>query len=200
MKWRWWITWKLTYPLVKYFLHLKTEGVENVPERGAVVIAPNHLANLDPPIIGYAVKREVFYLAKEELFIVSKPFAWLIKTFNAIPIKRKGFDIKVFREVDRLVKKGQALVIFPEGTRSKTGKLLPFKSGVGMVAARYGIPVIPCYIENTNKPILNILKGKNPIKVKFGKPILCEKKKDRFYYEEITRVIEREVKKLKERR
>ncbi len=200
MKWRWLISWHLTYPLVKCLFHLKVEGRENIPEKGAIIIAPNHLSNLDPPMVGYAAKRELFYLAKEGLFVVSKPFEWLIRTFNAIPIKREGFDIKVFREVDRLIKRGQAIVIFPEGTRSKSGQLLPFKPGVGMIAARYGIPVVPCYIENTNKPIWKILTGKNPIIIKFGKPIECDKKKDKNYYEYITKLIESEVKKLKERR
>lgn len=172
-----------------------------IPKKGPAIIAPNHISTLDPPLLGFAAKRELFFLAKEELFMISKAFTWLIKTFNAIPLKRKGLDISAFKAIDKLIKRGQLIVIFPEGTRSKIGNFLPFHLGVGFIATRWGIPVIPTFIENTNKDIKSVIFGKNKIRFTFGKPIFPEKRiKEKEYYEKFVNQLKLEIEKLKEGR
>jgi 1-acyl-sn-glycerol-3-phosphate acyltransferase len=141
VKWRWQWGWTITVPLFRTILGARVYNRERVPEKGAVLIAFNHMSFVDPPLMGHAVKRECWFLAKEELFGQSRFFRWLITWLNAIPIKRgKAYDIALFRRVKWLIGKGQAIILFPEGTRSLRGEFLPFHSGVGMLALRYGVP------------------------------------------------------------
>ncbi len=171
MKLRWWIPYRLLKPLVLILFHLKVKGSENLPGKGGYIIACNHISYLDPPLLGLAVGKELYYLAKEGLFEeVNKLFTWLIVAYNAIPLKKKGVDLKAIKQVLHLLKKGEVLVLFPEGTRSKSGHLLPPKPGLGFIAWRAGMTVIPTYIKGTNARIGNILLGREKITVTFGKP------------------------------
>lgn len=171
MKLRWWIPYRLLKPLVLILFHLKVKGFENLPEKGGYIIACNHISYLDPPLLGFAVGRELYYLAKEALFEeVNRFFTWLIIAYNAIPLRRKGVDLRAIRHVLYLLRKGEVLVLFPEGTRSKSGHLLPPKPGLGFMAWRAGTIVIPTYIEGANARIWEILLGRKKITVTFGKP------------------------------
>lgn len=200
MKSRWAWGWTATYPLFKWILRIKVHGRENVPTKGPVIIASNHASFFDPPLIGHAAKRECFFLAKEELFGQSKFFRWLIEYFNSIPIKRgKAFDIHLFKEVDRLIKLKQALVIFPEGTRSRTGEFLPFKEGVGLIALRYNIPVVPAYIKNTYKPWQEWLRRDSRVEVFLDEAMHPgERAKEKEKYEAFTRKVEEKIHRLRD--
>jgi len=198
MRWRWFLGWHITYPIFRIALGVRVHGRRYVPKKGAVLIAANHMSFIDPPLMGHAAKRECFFLAKEELFGQSKFFRWLISYYNAIPIKRgKAFDIHLFKESSKLIKKGQAIILFPEGTRSLEGKFLPFKTGVGMLALRYNVPVVPAYIRNTHRPLKEWLSRRSRIEVFFGEPLRPQgPSKDKKTYEEFTLHIEREVHRL----
>ncbi|MBN2378468.1 1-acyl-sn-glycerol-3-phosphate acyltransferase [candidate division WOR-3 bacterium] len=195
MKWRWGWGWTISYPLFHDILGVKVHHRDRVPKKGAVLIAANHMNFIDPPLMGHAAKRECWFLAKEELFGQSRFFRWLITWLNAIPIKRgKGYDIKLFKQVKELLKKGQAIILFPEGTRSLKGDFLPFLSGVGMLALRYDVSVVPAYIKNTHRPVKEWITRKSQIHVYFGDMLYPdEKMKKNKDYEGFTQLVERAV-------
>lgn len=151
---------------------LKIQGRENIPLEGGLIIASNHIAGADPFLLGSSINRELWFMAKKELF---KPFLLgsLIAKLNAFPVDRFGFDIDVIKKSMLFLKQGKALIMFPEGTRSTDGKVMEGKIGVGMLAYRTGAPIIPVYIENTKKAWWNIFIGKK-MKVSFGKIIDSE--------------------------
>lgn len=147
------------------FYRWHIEGVENIPQLGGAIIAPNHISFFDPPLAGSAMKRPLYFMAKKELFDIPI-FGWTIKQTNAFPVKRGTQDISAMRHAFSLLEKGHLLLMFPEGMRSKNGEIGKARTGVGMVAYNAQVPLIPVKIENTN----TMLKFKQ-IKIKFGKPI-----------------------------
>jgi len=196
---RWKFGWSITYPVFRLLLGVKVHNWENVPQKGPLLIASNHMNFIDPPLVGHAARRECFYLAKEDLFKQSKFFTWLISYFNAIPIKRKGFDVHIFKETAKLLKKKQAVILFPEGTRSLKGKLLPFKTGVGMIAMKYKTPVVPTYIRNSHRPPDEWISRKSPLEVYFAPPLYPKGSSgNKADYEAFTNLIEEKVRLLAE--
>ncbi len=145
-------------------------GRERIPRTGAVIIASNHVSYYDPPVVGSGVPREVYFLAKEELFR-NRLFGWLISKYNAIPLRRSTGDVGALKKAVALLKQGRAVLMFPEGTRSLTGKLLKPKPGVGMIAALTSSPVVPAYVTGTNR-LRDALLRKSRLEVVFGEPIL----------------------------
>ncbi len=172
MKLRWRLATRLIYFLWRFLFGFTVHNRDNIPDKGGVIIASNHLSNYDPPLVGAAIwKREAFFFAKEELFIVNPFFSWLIRYFNAYKISKIGMDKKAIRYTEQLLKRGLSVIMFPEGTRSLKGILLNFKSGVGFIAARTNVPVVPTYIEGMNSAIiLQILRKVRPLVI-FGEPI-----------------------------
>lgn len=127
-------------------------GKENIPQmNGGFIIASNHVSNLDPPMVGIVFKGKYAFMAKEELFQKSRIFAWLITKLGAFPVKRGSKDLSVIDKALESLDNGKIFVIFPEGTRSKTGELGRAKSGVAITAVRAGAPVVPVFIKYGKK-------------------------------------------------
>ncbi|MDR3071794.1 MAG: 1-acyl-sn-glycerol-3-phosphate acyltransferase [Endomicrobium sp.] len=147
------------------FYRWHIEGIENIPKSGGAIIAPNHISWFDPPLTGSAMRRDLYFMAKKELFNIPV-LGWIIRFTNAFPVKRLSGDISAMRHAFALLKSGHLLLMFPEGTRSKNGKIGPAKAGTGMVACNAQVPLVPVKIENTNA----MLKFKQ-IKIKYGPPI-----------------------------
>ena len=162
---RWFISWILLFPLLKILTGVKIDG--SIPKHGAAILACNHVSFLDPPAVGITACREVYFLAKPGLFNLPKFFTWLITKYNAFSTGGTGG----LRKAMKLLRKGKAVVIFPEGTRARTGVILPFNPGVGYLSINLGVPVIPVYITNSNKKFISLILRLNTLKVKFGKPI-----------------------------
>lgn len=164
------IFFRCLYGFVKgiyYFAyHVKVEGRENLPS-GGYVIASNHRSYADPPLIAVTSGCSKFsFVAKAELF--RNPFfGWLIKKLGAFPVSRGNGDLSVIDDSVSKIKEGRRLVIFPEGTRSLTGKVGKGKTGVALIAARAGVPVVPAGIVYDGK-----LRFRTKVTVKYGKPIL----------------------------
>ena len=144
---------------------MEIEG--RVPRTGALILASNHVSFLDPPAVGVAACREIYFLAKAGLFRGSKAFARLITAYNALSLEGM-FGV---RKAIRLFRAGNAVVIFPEGTRSRKKMILPFHQGVGYLAINFGIPVVPVYITNSNKRFVSLILRINRLKIRFGKVI-----------------------------
>jgi 1-acyl-sn-glycerol-3-phosphate acyltransferase len=116
-----------------------------------VIVASNHISFWDPPMVGAVCGREMYYLAKDELFR-TPVLGWVLASINCIPIRRGVADLSgLSRSMDAL-KHGAGLMMFPEGSRMKDGELHPARPGVGMMAVHAGVPIVPCYISGSNHP------------------------------------------------
>jgi cytidylate kinase len=146
----WRVCWIISWPFWYLILGLRVEGRENIPG-GSCIIAPNHTTMWDPPMVGAAAKRELHYLAKEDIFVWW--LSWLIRAFNAIKIKRSAGAKGSFEEALFVLRRGGCVVMYPEGTRNKTPKpLLPFKLGPALLSQLSGAPIIPCYATRHKTP------------------------------------------------
>ena len=154
------------YKLV-YNFHI--EGWENVPKEEGVIIASNHRSYADPVILTIPMRKPVTYMAKEELF-ENKLFAAFIRFLGAFPVKRGAGDMKVIDDCVDILKSGKNLVIFPEGTRSKSNKVGRGKTGVAMIAARSGADVLPVGIVFEGEK----LHFRTKVTMKIGKLIKAE--------------------------
>ena len=134
----------LSYAYYRLFHRFQIEGLENVPEEGAFLLASNHLSFLDPPALGCRVPRNLHYFARDSLF--KGPLGMLIRALNSIPVNRSQLDLATLRRVLKVLKEGHPLLVFPEGTRSEDGNLGEGKKGVGMLAAKAQVPVLPARI------------------------------------------------------
>src|SRR3990167_8686461 len=132
----------------KIFFRLEVTGAENCPKHGPLIIAPNHASFLDPLIAGFAVPRELNFMALDSLF-KNRIFGKILISVNAFPLKREGADLGAMRlAIDKLCQ-GKAVLIFPEGTRSKDGNLGIPRAGIGLLAASSGASILPCYIKGS---------------------------------------------------
>ncbi|MCK4396767.1 1-acyl-sn-glycerol-3-phosphate acyltransferase [candidate division WOR-3 bacterium] len=163
----------ITFLFMKIAMGLRVEGQKNIPRDGGVIIAPNHLSNWDPPIIGTsaALRREVFFLAKQELFSSNKFYSLLLSKYNTIPIKRYGIDKKSISASTFHLKRGRTLVIFLEGKRSIEKSFLKPLPGVGYLALKTGVGIVPTYIEGSAESIIDLIRRRKRVLVRFGKII-----------------------------
>ncbi len=119
------------------------QGRHHLPDRGGAIICANHQSFLDPPLVGMALSRHFVFLARKTLF-GNPVFGFIISMLDGVPLNRDGLGIEGIKTTLRKLKAGQALIMFPEGTRSKTGDLQPLKSGFITLARRSHVPLIPC--------------------------------------------------------
>lgn len=159
----------VTMGVYKLFYNFHIEGVENIPQDRALVMASNHRSYADPVILTMPMKKPVTYMAKEELF-KNKLFGWFIRKLGAFPVKRGTGDMQVIDDAVDILESGRHLVIFPEGTRSKDGKVGKGKTGVALIAARSGADVLPCGIIFEGEK----LHFRSKLILRFGKVIPAE--------------------------
>lgn len=135
-------------PIIRWYFHADWSGVEHIPPTGAVVLACNHLSNLDPILLAAACPRQISYLAKIELFKVPL-LGMLIKRFGAIPLRRSASDPEAMRLAECVLEQGSLLALFPEGTRSRNGHIKPFRFGAARLALKYNAALVPAAISGT---------------------------------------------------
>ena len=180
--------------IFKNFFKCKIVGVENIPSTKGVIIAANHISLWDPPLIGTFLPRKINFMAKEELFDIPI-IGYIIKRLNAFPVKRGTADRVAIKKAISLLKSGECLGLFPEGTRSKDGKLGEAEAGMALIAIKADVTVVPTAVI--------IKKNKfwgNEIKLIFGKPIKYQPNEDgKIVMQEFTDEIMREIGKLMSR-
>ena len=147
------------------YFSLGFEGRDNIPRGEAVIYASNHRSNADPPLVGVGARGKYAFMAKEELFR-NKLFAWLIRSLGAFPVARGKGDTAVIDTAVERLNSGRSLMIFPEGTRSKTGKVGRGHSGAALIAARADKRIVPVGVVFGDK-----LKFRTKVTVKYGEPI-----------------------------
>jgi 1-acyl-sn-glycerol-3-phosphate acyltransferase len=156
------------------FFRGEVGGTENLPRTGAFLIAGNHASFLDPPLIGVHVRRQLCFFARKTLW---KPgvAAWWLDAVGTIPVDRDGGqDVSALKRVLRSLKENKGLILFPEGTRSPDGSLQRPKSGVGFIACRAQVPVVPARIFGSFEAFgkgMNFPRLGTPVSVVFGRPL-----------------------------
>ena len=156
----------------------RREGLENVPRTGGVLLVANHQSFFDPPLIGGALTtRDTDFLARGGLFKF-KPFAWLISTLNATPIKQGAGDTGAMKEVIKRLNEHKAVIVFPEGSRSDDGKVQPFERGISVLLKRAKCVVVPVGIAGVyevwprHKSCPRLFT--RPVAIVYGEPIGTE--------------------------
>ncbi len=150
----------------------RPHGLHNIPPTGGVILACNHQSYLDPVIVSAGLTRSVTFMARDSLFKVA-PFRWLIESLNAFPVKRGAADMGAMKTSLRRLKNGWPLLVFPEGTRTKDGSIGSMRGGIGVLASRARVPVVPTCIVGAFEswPRAAKLPHPSPIEVRFGKPL-----------------------------
>ena len=172
MKPLFWVGYWLTRFVFGVFFRLKCTGREHIPKSGPFLLCSNHISYFDPPIVGSWSPREVYFFAKAELFKVPM-LGWIIRQTNAIPVKRGTIDRGALDAAVEILKAGYGLTVFPEGTRSKDGAPIPVKPGIGLLAMRYPVPIVPCYLHGANR-LKDVFWGRERLYLRYGEPISAD--------------------------
>jgi 1-acyl-sn-glycerol-3-phosphate acyltransferase len=177
----------IVHGLLRLLFRYRAVGVDHVPPTGAVLLASNHASLIDPPAVGAAVPRPLHFMAKAELFGVPLLGA-LIRRLNAHPVTREGGDAAALRLALGLLRDGQALLVFPEGTRTRDGRLGAGRAGVGMLAAQAGVPVVPVYVKGSAQALPRGATWPRPsrVTVAYGPPLAFARQRGKAHYQAIS--------------
>ena len=204
------IGWILFRAVYATYFRWRVFGAENVPQSGGVILASNHASFLDPPLVGSGLKRDINYLARESLFRFPGIGA-LLRSWNAVPVDRDGGGARGLKAIlDRLLN-GGAIILFPEGTRTRDGKLQPARSGIGLTVIKSTAPVVPVRVFGTFEAYGRHVKFPRPRRVilKYGRPLnfeklraeakVCDKARLKIIYQEVADEIMAAIAKLEPR-
>ncbi len=202
-----WIFFRTLY--ATYF-RWRVFGAENVPKTGGVILASNHASFLDPPLVGSGLRRGINYLARESLFRFPGMGA-LLRSWSAVPVDRDGGGARgLMMILDRLLA-GGAIILFPEGTRTRDGKLQPARSGIGLTVIKSSAPVVPVRVFGTFEAYGRHHKFPRPhrVAVKYGQPMnfenlraeakTCDKTRLKEIYQQVADEIMAAIAKLEPR-
>jgi len=171
---RWW--WRLSQGLARaganIFGKFRVFGLENLPESGGVLLAANHQSVLDPVLVAMVLPREMHFMARRSLFR-NPIFRAIIVSYNAFAIERDTADVKGVKEAIARLEAGSILLVFPEGTRTGDGSIGRMKPGIGMLAERAAVPIVPVLIDGAYEMLPKGARFPRPgrISIVFGKPL-----------------------------
>ena len=172
----------------------KVEGLENVPRQGPLVVCANHFATLDPPMVpAFLPRADTWNMAKSEYF--RKPLMrWIFTRYHAFPVVRHSADRAALRRAFDLLKAGEVLIIYPEGTRVESGELATPEPGAGFIAQKAGCPVLPVALTGTREclPKGSRWPRRVPVTLRFGEPFLLPQRRpkgERISHEEASDAI-----------
>jgi 1-acyl-sn-glycerol-3-phosphate acyltransferase len=173
--------------------NVRCQGRDLVPREGGGLMVSNHQSNLDPVLVGLACDRRLNYVARKTLFKFP-PFRWLINSLDAIPIDREGTGLEGLKETLKRLKRGEVVLLFPEGTRTPDGEVQRIKPGFCAVARRSGLPLFPVALDGAWHawPRQKLLPGRAIVHVQFGQaiePELIQSLDD----EQLTAEVERRI-------
>jgi 1-acyl-sn-glycerol-3-phosphate acyltransferase len=181
-KWFWLARWICRVFCILFF-RVRSYGRDNIPDEGAFILISNHQSYLDPMLCGCPIKRHLNFLARDTLFI-NWFFGPLISSVNAIPVKLdtdSPGDISAMRKIINVLKKGNGVCLFPEGTRTHDGKITALKPGLGLLCRRGNAAVVPVVIDGAFEcwpRHKNIFSPGGSIWVQYGKAVSAEQAKN----------------------
>jgi 1-acyl-sn-glycerol-3-phosphate acyltransferase len=166
------IGWMCFRTIFSVYFRWKTYCHERVPLTGPVILASSHASFLDPPLVGVAIHRTINYLARESLFRFPI-MGWVLRSWSCVPVNREGGGAAGLRAILDRLHRGGAILLFPEGTRSRDGKLQPARAGVGLTVIKSDAPVIPVRVFGTYEAYGRHIHIPRPysIAVKYGRPL-----------------------------
>jgi 1-acyl-sn-glycerol-3-phosphate acyltransferase len=167
-----WLSFRAVF---RFYFRWRVFNAERVPLQGPVILASNHTSFLDPMLVGSGVKRGINYLARENLFRFPI-LGWILHRWQVVPVDREGGGAKGLKAIlDRLLA-GGAIILFPEGTRSRNGNLQPARSGIGLTVIKSTAPVIPVRVFGTFEAYGRHMGLPRPrhVAVKYGRPLPFE--------------------------
>ena len=184
----------LCFLFYKIMFGIEAYGRKNIPKKGGFILASNHVSLLDPPALGVACPRKLNYMARHDLFL-NRFFSCWLHSVGAFPVKRDSADKSALKEAMKRVTNGGGLLLFPEGARQDVNNAMAGKPGVGFLAAKLNVPVIPAFVKGTDKALPKGVKAPRPHKVSvyFGKEISIER---RLPYQDISDEIMRNIRHL----
>lgn len=151
---------------------ITVHGAEHIPVRGAAILAVNHVSLLDPFLVGVTLQRPVWFMAKEELF--RRPaLAALMRRLNAYPVRRDRPELSSVKRTLELLRRGEVVMMFPEGTRGDGIAPGPLRPGVSLLAARAGASVVPVFHAGMERVLPRGARWprRHPLRVCFGTPL-----------------------------
>jgi 1-acyl-sn-glycerol-3-phosphate acyltransferase len=169
MNFVYWLGWSFFRLVFATYFRWRVFDAERVPTQGAVILASNHASFLDPPIVGSPIKRACSFLARDTLFRF-RFSKWLLTKWQAIPVDRSGSSPTGLKNILGALAQGRAVVLFPEGTRTRDGALQPARSGIGLLVIKSGAPVVPVRVWGTREAYGREVKFPKPkrVTVKYG--------------------------------
>lgn len=174
------------YVVFPFLFRVSVAGISRVPAEGAIIVASNHFTNFDPILTGSYIRRYLTFMAKREL-VESLLLGWLCRQWGVLPVKRDGMDLPAVRQMLRILRSGQAMVMYPEGTRSRDGRLHEPQPGAAYAAMKLGAPVIPVSIWGTEAFSWRrrLTKGRMPVNLRVGEPLDLGRRPGRIPDEEL---------------
>ena len=183
--------------LFRFYFRWRVYNAGRVPRQGGVILASNHASYLDPPLVGAGLRRGIHYLARENLFRFPV-MGWVLRQWQVVPVDRDGGGAKGLKAIlDRLLA-GGAIILFPEGTRTRDGRLQPALSGIGLTVIKSTAPVVPVRVFGTFAAYGRHLRLPRPFRVavKYGPPMdfaalraeaqLCSKARLKEIYQQVA--------------
>jgi 1-acyl-sn-glycerol-3-phosphate acyltransferase len=156
--------------IIPLLIKLRVAGVQNVPKEGPVILVSNHLNWTDIPLVGLRVMRRTHFMAKSELFQKAL-LKWLVIGLGAFPVRRGEADRQAIKQAEEVLKAGQVLVIFPEGTRSRARMMKEGLPGAALIAMRSGAPVVPVGIYGSERfKLWHVWPFRTRVTLTYGKP------------------------------
>src|SRR5436189_1599915 len=173
MNFYYWVGYHLSRLVGRLFFHLQVIHKERMLQSGPVILAMNHQSYLDPPLAGTTCDRAIYFLARRTLMEVPL-LRWLLPKLNVIPVNQEGIDRSALKALIRVLKAGNAALVFPEGSRTLDGHLQPAEPGLGLVVAKTLAPVVPMRIFGAHEALPRSGGGLHfvPITIVIGEPIL----------------------------
>src|SRR5829696_8861207 len=165
-----WLVRAFLQPFLQIYFRLGRNGRQHIPAEGGVLLASNHRSFLDPFVIGCCLRRPIFFVAKQELFKY-RPVGWILNCLGAFPVRRGESDEESVKTALALLERGDAVVIFPEGTRIRRGALKQPKRGVGRLALESGAPVVPIAVHGSEHARRGLIFKPVKVKLRIGRPL-----------------------------
>ena len=165
-----WLVRGLLQPFFIFYFRMSRVGREHIPAEGPFIIASNHRSFLDPFVIGMLTRRPIYYVAKRELF-ANRLLAWLLSSLGAFPIERGASDQQAMATAQAILERGDGVLMFPEGTRTRPGPLGRPKRGVGRLALETGAPVVPVAVFGSEAVRKGFIFRPHKVRIRAGRPL-----------------------------